>query len=207
VITRYCIIRHQRIICDGQLLLEEAGGTLGDFMDHAYSELKTDYPKFYKMDNLSKLGFLAAEVLLKGRRLTEEYGGGHVSLLLSNAHSSLDTDLRYSATMKAMASPALFVYTLPNIVAGEICIRHKIKGENAFFISGAFDAALMESYARCMLPEKQEHPPKACIAGWIDVMGEHHDVFLYLLEENKKDSLKHSAEQLEKLYNTTLWNN
>jgi hypothetical protein len=214
VITRYCIIRQQRIICDGQLLLEGAGGTLAAFMDDAYHSLKADYPKFHKMDNLSKLGFLAAEVLLKERRLTDEYGAEHISLLLSNAHSSLDTDLRYSATMKApMASPALFVYTLPNIVAGEICIRHKIKGENAFFISPAFDATLMESYAALILGGKQaQHatavpPPRACIVGWIDVMGEHHDVFLYLLEENKKDSLTHSSEQLEKLYNTTLWNN
>ena len=31
-------------------------------------------------------------------------------------------------------SPSLFVYTLPNIVTGEIAIRHKFYGETCFYI-------------------------------------------------------------------------
>ena len=41
------------------------------FIKNAYKFLKTDYPKFFKMDNLSKLAFLAADVLLKSENLSE----------------------------------------------------------------------------------------------------------------------------------------
>jgi hypothetical protein len=220
VITHYCIIRNQTIICDGKILLAEKGNDLNNFLLNAYLFLKVDYPKFYKMDNLSKLGWLAAEVILKERGIVQNYSSENVALVLSNANASLDTDLRYTESTKNLASPALFVYTLPNIVAGEICIRHKIKGENAFFISAAFDPNLLVDYVNMVLegagtiadarvsnPSGKQSHAKACVSGWIDVIGEHHDVFLYLVEKNKPDSLEHTAGQLTELYNTSLWNN
>jgi hypothetical protein len=220
VITHYCIIRNQTIICDGKILLAEKGNDLNNFLINAYLLLKVDYPKFYKMDNLSKLGWLAAEVILKDGRIVQDYSAENVALVLSNAHASLDTDLRYTESTKTLASPALFVYTLPNIVAGEICIRHKIKGENAFFICPAFDPDLLVDYVNIVLESseaiadaqvsklsgKQSHA-KACLSGWVDVIGEHHDVFLYLVEKSKPESWKHTTGQLTELYNTSLWNN
>ena len=93
------------------------------------------------MDSLSKLGWLAAEILLKDSFNKEALSVRKMSgLVFANANSSLDTDIKYYETAKDIASPALFVYTLPNIVIGEICIRHNFKGENAFFISEQFDA-------------------------------------------------------------------
>jgi hypothetical protein len=90
------------------------------------------------------------------------------------------------------------VYTLPNIVAGEICIRQGITGENAFFVFPEFDAEQMVDYAaQLMISEKT----RACIGGWIDVMGDHHDVFLYLIEkEGGTYGVEHTAEQLHKIY-------
>ena len=102
------------------------------------------YPKFFKMDNLSKLGFLAAEVLLQQVPDFENFNKEKTGIFLSNAYSCLDTDEQYYATVKDkenfFPSPGLFVYTLPNILIGEICIRHKITGEHAFFLSEQFDA-------------------------------------------------------------------
>ena len=69
-----------------------------------------------------------------------------IGVVLANANSSLDTDIKYFETVKDIASPALFVYTLPNIVIGEICIRHNFKGENAFFIFEEFDAGFIQQY-------------------------------------------------------------
>jgi hypothetical protein len=39
------------------------------------------------------------------------------------------------------------------------------------------------------------------------VLGGQHDVFLYLLEKNKPGLLDHTEEQLNDLYQRTLWNN
>jgi len=198
-IHRYCRIRNRTISdASGVLFQAEASASLDDFLEQAYAWLQPGYPKFYKMDHLSKLGFLAAEVLLKGRKLSAEAGPEAVALVLSNAHASLDTDVRYWEAAQTVSSPALFVYTLANIVAGEICIRHGFKGENAFFIAGAFDPRLLSSYTNLVLA----HPPtQYALAGWIDVMDDHHDVFLYLAEKTKgPGALEHSEKQLSELY-------
>lgn len=160
------------------------------------------------MDNLSKLGFLAAELMLGDKSAIQAYPAEAISLVLSNAHASMDTDRRYAVSMKSVASPGLFVYTLPNIVAGEICIRHKIKGENAFFVSEAFDPELLTTYADMVLSSNaRAHSPGLCVAGWVDVLAEHHDVFLYLYDKDKPGLWSHTARQVKELYNTPIWNN
>jgi hypothetical protein len=173
------------------------GIAFDDLLIKFYDALAVNYPKFYKMDNLSKLGLLASEVVLKGRNLKQEYKPDEVGVILSNASSSLDTDMKYYESTKQIASPALFVYTLPNIVMGEICIRQGIKGENGFFVFDAFDASFLSAYVDAIM----EQGTKACIAGWVEVLGEQHNVFLYLVENTRQGlALPHTAKQLEQLY-------
>jgi hypothetical protein len=98
-----------------------------------------------------------------------------------------------------VASPSLFVYTLPNIVIGEICIRNNIKGENSFFVIPEFDSRLLSFYTDQVL--LQSHV-QACIAGWVNVLNDRYDVFLYLAEKQKRGSAyEHTAAQLDELYN------
>lgn len=199
-ITQYCRIQNQMLLRQGSVIYNSLAGDLDTFLDTALAALSIYYPKFYKMDRLSKLGFLAAEILLRDIELINRYNPQQVAVVLSNAHSSLDTDIRYFETSKTIASPALFVYTLANIVTGEICIRHGIKGENAFFISEEFDPQGICEYVDLVLATEKT---KACVAGWVDVMGDQHDVFLYLVEkQGNKYSLDHSAAQLQKLYDS-----
>lgn len=198
-ITGHCQIRNRQLAYQGEVIFQDQRENLDAFLDKALTSLSISYPKFYKMDRLSKLGFLAAEVLLKNAKLQEVYKPSEIALVLSNANASMDTDLRYFESTKTMASPALFVYTLTNIVAGEICIRHGIKGENAFFVTAGFDAVQLHSYVESVMMQGKTN---VCIAGWIDVLGEQHDVFLYLVEKTKNNTkaLDHSAEQLQTLY-------
>lgn len=174
------------------------------FLAGAYGHLQINYPKFYKMDTLSKAGLLATEVLLNGRSLKEEYPPSKIAVILSNASASLDTDLKYEASTNKIPSPALFVYTLPNIVTGEICIRQGWKGENGFFIFDKFDPFFMASYVEGVLNGGAD----ACLAGWVEILGEQHDVFLYLVEnKNGNMALPHTAAQLTELYQEALWTN
>lgn len=197
-ITTYAHIRNRSLIRDGEMVCRDLRGTFDDFLDTAFGALSVNYPRFHKMDASSKLGFLGTEMLLQDIRLLDDYTPWQVALVLSNAHASLDTDIRYFESTKTMASPALFVYTLPNIVAGEICIRNGIKGENAFFVSPEFDTRQIFNYVELIMASGSTH---ACIAGWIDVLGSHHDVFLYLAEKKQRgNALEHSAVQLQKLY-------
>jgi hypothetical protein len=202
VITHYCHIRNYNINADGNVLF--AGRQpLSEFVELAYHNIGLDYPKFYKMDNQSKLGILGVEALIGKRFLSKEFAAEKIAVVLSNAHGSQDTDIRFQESVQSVASPSLFVYTLPNIVIGEICIRHKIKGENAFFVTPKFDSALLAEYVESVMQSGTE----LCIAGWVDALGEQHDVFLYLLEKNAQSGMIHSAQSLEELYNSAPWNN
>ncbi len=197
-INGYCAVRNNQIVKDHQLIYKSAGADLPTFLNGAYSFLKTEYPKFYKMNPLSQLGILAAEVLLKGRILAKEYPSDQIGVVLSNASSSLDTDIDYFETLKEIPSPSLFVYTLPNIVAGEICIRHQFKGENAFLVFEKFDAPFLSFYVDRLLGNDSA---QTFLAGWVEVLGGHYDVFLYLVEKQKGAlGIKHTAENLIKLY-------
>ena len=101
-----------------------------------YRRYAGDYPKFFKMDTLSRLGFIAAEILIKEYRIQNtEYRPDAV--ILANKSASIKNDTDYLQTItngNYYPSPALFVYTLPNIVTGEIAIRHQIYGETSFYI-------------------------------------------------------------------------
>ncbi len=101
-----------------------------------YRIVAGDYPKFFKMDTLCRLGFVATEELLHS--FAERIDPERTVLILANHSASLQNDLDYQTTIAEPAnyypSPALFVYTLPNIVTGELAIRHHLFGETTFYI-------------------------------------------------------------------------
>lgn len=120
-----------------------------------------NYPKFFKMDPLSRLGFVATELLLK-ESLKADYG-----ILLFNRSSSLADDMVFQATIQDrnnwFPSPALFVYTLPNIVTGEIAIRNHFQTETNFMVLDAPHTDIMAA----QIAIAAMHGPQ--IAGWCDV--------------------------------------
>jgi hypothetical protein len=127
-----------------------------------------------------------------------EYKPGSIGVVLANANSSLDTDMRYYETVKDIPSPALFVYTLPNIVIGEICIRQHFEGENAFFIFDEFDAGFIEQYVSGLI---NNNILQACVCGWVELLGEHYKTVLFLVENAKKaEAISFTKENLIKIY-------
>lgn len=154
----------------------------GEHIRALYKALGAPNMKFYKMDDLAKAGYVAAEYLLRGQPLAGRYLPGEVAVVLENRSSSLDTDLAHQRIVDARpaegASPAVFVYTLPNVVAGEICIRHRIQGENTFFIDDAPGVA--ERYARRLIARGTA---RAAICGRCEYFDGRYDVRLTLLEK------------------------
>ncbi|WP_217604077.1 hypothetical protein [Chitinophaga sp. GbtcB8] len=197
-ITASCVIRDQQVFSNGSLLWQDApGAELTDFLRKGYDRFSGQYPKFHKMDALSKLGWLAAEVLLRTAPV-EDHLPEQVAIVLSNRSASLDTDLRYYNTVKDIPSPALFVYTLANIVIGEICIRHGFKGEHIFFTTGGFDARQIMAYAQILL---DTGAATACLCGWVEVMEQQYEVVLYLVERQQREESKLlTVEEMKKIY-------
>jgi hypothetical protein len=197
-ITASCIISKNVVYKDERKVFENKEVILPDFLLSLYQHLDIKYPKFYKMDNLCKLGWLAAEILLKDSFKTDKYQPEETGVVLSNASSSLDTDIRYYETAKDIASPALFVYTLPNIVIGEICIRHHFKGENAFFITEKFDAEFIEQYAANLI---NNNILQACICGWVELLDDEYKEVLFLVEKEPSPvPMLFTNENINKIY-------
>lgn len=180
------------------MLFENRQAPVMDFLLSAYQHLEIKYPKFYKMDGISKLGWLAAEVLLTGNFAPDKYRAENIGVVLCNASASLDTDIKYYETVKDIASPALFVYTLPNIVIGEICIRHHFKGEDAFFVMETFDAEFITQYVSNLI---NNNILQACICGWVELMDDQYKAVLFLVErETSIAPLLFTNENITKIY-------
>ncbi len=120
------------VLLDGQLIATTETGD--KMLVELYRRFADDYPKFFKMDTLCRLGFIAAEILLKEPTANVQQP---TAVILANRSASIKNDTDYLATISEgnyYPSPSLFVYTLPNIVTGEIAIRHHIQGETSFYI-------------------------------------------------------------------------
>src|SRR4030042_1025221 len=65
VISDYCSIRQDAVEVNNDIVYNGSGADFGKFSNDIYKNFAVNYPKFHKMDNLSKLAFLSAELLLK----------------------------------------------------------------------------------------------------------------------------------------------
>ena len=85
------------------------------FSREAFKSRGESNMKFYKMDDLCKLGYLASAWLLDGI----EYGEEECGIVMSGKYGCLDTDIRHQQIIDSegdsSASPAVFVYTLLNV--------------------------------------------------------------------------------------------
>ena len=197
-INASCEISHQLVYKNGNTIFENKHADIHGFLLSVYQHFSLKYPKFYKMDNLSKLGWLASEILIKESFSAEKYKPADTGVILANANASLDTDLKYTETLKTEPSPSVFVYTLPNIMIGEICIRNNFKGETALFVAELFDADFMEQYINILFNNQQM---QVCIFGWVDVLKEDYNAVLFLAEKEKTPgSVLFTTENINKIF-------
>ena len=133
---------------DGKVLNHnETGGAL---LTELHRTCVGDYPKFFKMDTLCKLGFVASELLLQAEGAPRFEPREDRAVVFFNRSASLQADTAYQATIQDpenfFPSPAAFVYTLPNIVTGEIAIRNKYYGETSFLVLEEYDESNFEAH-------------------------------------------------------------
>ena len=158
-----------------------------------YKRYIGNYPKFHKMDGLSKLGFVASELLLQAERedsllhgtesqdpgehgtpFTPEMPKGDESraVVLFNRSSSIAADREYIKSMdEGFPSPSTFIYTLPNIVTGEIAIRNGWHGETSLYILKEHNPRLEEEILSASFMDKAT---RSILGGWIDYTDENH---------------------------------
>ena len=159
---------------------EEGYADFSSFIRVEYKKLGKTNMKFFKMDNLCKLGYVASSRLLEGVELNFE--ADKIGVVIANSYSSLDIDLRHNEIVSGNpaegASPAIFVYTLANIVAAEIAIRNGFKGELSLFIQEKKSLDFVEKYSKGLI---QNGICDAVIYGWCNLLEEEYSAELKLL--------------------------
>ena len=114
-------------------------------LSEIYRKYVGDYPKYHKMDALSRLAFLATELLLSRGDVPQDSGR---ATILFNRTSSVVADRCHLGSIakpgEFYPSPSVFLGTLPNIATGEIAIRHGYTGETSLYITDFRDEALMK---------------------------------------------------------------
>ena len=182
-ITPEEVILDQRKLWEGKKKLgEQEGQEHHSLLTTLYKQMIGNYPKFYKMDGLSRLGFVASEILLNAEkgdtdveRREEEGLLEERAIIFFNHSSSIASDRNYKKSINDkdnyFPSPSIFVYTLPNIVTGEIAIRNHFHGETSFFILPDKDERMMEEILQASCRDAQS---KSFLTGWIDYEDERH---------------------------------
>ena len=184
VISNYCSIRNKVVMIKENIVYTGSCAGFREFSNDIYRTFSLSYPKFHKMDNLNKLGFLSVELLLRDKNLNQKYAGDEIGIILMNASSSLDTDRCHQNSItdhtNYFPSPSVFVYTLPNVVIGEISIRHKIFGEGNFFITEKFNPNFLVTCVEQLLDYETT---QCCIAGWVEINGNDYESIVFLIEK------------------------
>lgn len=131
------------VTLDGMRLPVQSQGA--GLLSEIYRKYVGDYPKYHKMDSLSRLAFLATELLLSRGDVPQDSGR---ATILFNRTSSVVADRCHLGSIakpgEFYPSPSVFLGTLPNIATGEIAIRHGYTGETSLYITDFRDEALMK---------------------------------------------------------------
>lgn len=131
------------VTLDGRPLPVQSQGA--GLLSEIYRKYVGDYPKYHKMDALSRLAFLATELLLSRGDVPQDSGR---ATILFNRTSSVVADRCHLGSIakpgEFYPSPSVFLGTLPNIATGEIAIRHGYTGETSLYITDFRYEALMK---------------------------------------------------------------
>ena len=196
-INNWIHINNSKAVKDGQPILSaEEYASISEPQD-LYRKTGLSYMKFFKMDLLCKWAWLGAELLLQDNDV-DKLDKAKVAVVMMTEYGCLDVDKKYEESRSDIPSPALFVYTLPNIMLGEICIKHGFKGEQLCTVSEGFDITEMNFWVNDLLENKGMD---ACLCGWADAYDEHKDICLFwITKENKGQEF--TTENLTAIYNS-----
>lgn len=198
-ILHYVHILPSSVLLDGTRIELEGSGM--ELLSQLYRSYVKDYPKFFKMDLLCKLGTVASEMLLYGEEKRFVPREDRAVLLFSRS-GPLSDDRNYQKTIADgdyFPSPALFVYTLANIVTGEIAIRNKYEGDTTAFELEDF---IPRQIVDAVFEAFEDRITTSAVCGWAEAVDpERFEAFMMLVDSNSAEGDDFNAETIERLRN------
>ena len=171
MVTHRVKLTPESLAVDGKRVAEAVAGE--SFLTKLYHIYNIVYPKFFKMDVLCKVGFIASEILLAVEGAERFVPRADRAVILFDRESSLHADTTFQRTIADPAdfypSPSVFVYTLPNIVTGEIAIRNKYHGESSFILlPEKSQEAMNQAIERAFLDKETT----SVLTGWVEAVSD-----------------------------------
>jgi len=164
-----------------------------DLPAEAYRQTGISYAKFFKMDTLCRVAFVAGELLDIPRDISNK---AKIGTVISTSSGCIDVDKKFEDSRQEIASPALFVYTLPNIMLGELCIRHGFKGAQMCFIEERPYAPGTFFHVSDLISRRSAD---ACLCGHIDASENGIDASLMWVSR-EQGPVAFTEEQVKKIY-------
>ena len=187
MIRNLTILSLGRVKVNGKTLpTKEKGASLPG---EIYRTYMGDYPKWFKMDVLCKTGVLASHLLLHYPELRGEDPTPRedTAVVLFGKNGPIVDDKAFLETISPgnyFPSPSLFVYTLSNIVSGEIAICERFRGEsNSLGLSCKDDGIIYST----ILEAFQDGTLERLVCGWVDVSQKDRFEGRMLLLERRRD--------------------
>ena len=136
-----------------------------------YRNMLDDCPRFYKMDVFNRLVYVASQLLVKEE--SPEDRDDYRAVVLFNGASTVVADRKHIATVSGsegfFPSPSVALFTLPNIVTGEIAISNGYKGETSLYILDRRNSPLMEQIVEATFAGSEA---RSMMTGWVDCTSE-----------------------------------
>lgn len=167
-----------------------------------YRSMGINYPKFFKMDRMSKAGFLAAEIAFKQVGILPDVPKKEFSIVLVNSTSSTVDDVEFQKSINNNAyfpSPALFVYTLSNVVCGEIAIRNKILGETSFYVQKEFDAFFLTQAVQWAFADNTIN---YVLCGWTECFSGDRICHMMIVARDNYEGLEFTGDSINEIITT-----
>lgn len=202
-ITSYCHINNENCSINGKIVAEFDADSADSWLKQLYKSQELVYPKFYKMDSISQAGIIGSELLKRSHSsFLANYGDDEIAMVFANNSSSADSDLKFQRSYKQQhaPSPSLFVYTLPNIVIGEIAILNKWYGENMCAVLPKFAPDFFVNYGNILTSQGSE----AILSGWMGIENDKMNVFVFLVEKQGETGMEFSIDNLIRIAGPTL---
>ncbi len=146
-------------------------GTGTEQIENLIQKYLPEYDNIYKMSRLSQLGVLAVELLNDAGSLAQCGEENHdqtekTGVCLFSSSSCITADIAYYETIQEefFPVPGLFVYTAPNVVAGDISIKNNYSGDTCFYILPGEDNEMMKMIIEVVYNGFEGN----VIAGWLD---------------------------------------
>jgi len=156
------------LYCNGSKEVDLQQEGLIEKLDSIYDSQIKDYPKYYRMDGMAKLVFILGDLICARTKICDDIDGSDLAFVMLNATGSFPSDSIHNNLIMdgfERASPSNFVYTLPNVGMGEVCIKWKITGEGLFLIEDEFSANCICEIADLFLSQGK---CKAIVIGWAE---------------------------------------